>query len=59
MWITSINVQLVLEVRDGQLRCVASKRHPRAVPQQLDNATGDPGCQIENVVDRDCAVETC
>ncbi len=47
----------VLEIRDAQLHCFSSERHPRALPQQLDNATGDAGCQIDYVVDRDCVVD--
>jgi hypothetical protein len=47
----------VLEIRDAQLCCLSCERHPRALPQQLDNATGDAGCPIEYVVERHCVVD--
>jgi hypothetical protein len=47
----------VLEIRDAQLRCPTSESHPRALPQQLDNATGYAGCQIKYVVDRGWVVD--
>jgi hypothetical protein len=47
----------VLEIRHGQLHGLSSERYPCALPQQLDNATRDAGCQIEYVVDRDCIVD--
>jgi hypothetical protein len=43
----------VLQIRNAQLHRLACECHPRALPQQLDDATGDSGCQFQYVVDRD------
>jgi hypothetical protein len=36
----------VLQIGNAQLHRLACERHPRALPQQLDDATGDSGCQF-------------
>jgi hypothetical protein len=47
----------VLKILDAQLLSLSPEGQPRTLPQQFDNATGDAGCQIEYVVDRDRTVD--
>ena len=47
----------LLEILDAQLLSLSPEGQPRALPQQFDNATGDAGCQIEYVINRDGVVD--
>ena len=42
----------VLQIRNAQLHRLPCECHARALPRQLDDATGDSGCQFQYVVDR-------